>query len=196
MPKRVLTAVLVFVLVGLAVFGGAQLLGRNTKDPAPVPAATDVLSRYAQGIGGVNAGDRLGFSSLFPDQPIDSSSALKDPSGGSIPTDSVSSRVGQTTFEVTRIAFPKSVDVSSSQLVLRKAADGAASARPGGTLVSHDELTVGADPATDFLVSYANGSYRQGRAVLHGRTLYLVRVDSKSQDPAGFDRFVDSFEIL
>jgi hypothetical protein len=193
--KRVLVAALAVVVIAAGAVVGFLVM-RDGTPASPRPAGVDIVTRYAQGSGGVTDGSELGFRAVFPGSPERDSAQLRGPDENTtVRYEWLSFRSGDVEFNAGRIAYPDDLDVSDSSQVLRKAADGSARTHHG-KVESYREMTVNGDPAAESVVSTSDGAYLRTHAVLHGQTLYLVRVASDGQTQPGFERFADSFEVI
>jgi hypothetical protein len=68
-------------------------------------------------------------------------------------------------------------------------------ANVSGTVESSEQLTVDGNPAVDYVISVAGGTF-QTRSILVGRRLYGLQRGGSEPDEATFRRLVESFELV
>ena len=184
------------ILAGTVVLGIIySFVGYESTLPTPgYGTTTTAIADYADGRGGVKAGDVYGFSATFPSTPRHQ--AIKQQAGDfELPIDLLTSEYSESAFQVGVVSYPDAVDVSDPRGLLRAAANGSAAAIDEGKVVRYSDTTVDGDPAAGVLISGANGVYARQRYVLHGHTLFTIQVVSSSENPPGFGRFVSSFDV-
>ena len=187
-------AVLALVVV-LSVVSALLVEDMPTASPGPgTTTAATTFADYADGRGGVRAGEDFGFSATFPSAPAHQS-VTQDAGDFELPIDLLTSESTESAFQVGVVSYPDAVDVSDPRGLLRAAANGSAAAIDEGKVVRYSDATVDGDPAAGVLISGANGVYARQRYVLHGHTLFTIQVVSSSENPPGFGRFVSSFDV-
>lgn len=171
----IVAAIVVALFIALLVIGAA--VGRQTANPAAV--FTDPSGR---------------FSAAYQNQPTkkDQSATVN---GRAINQTLWSDAIDSNTAEAVGYTdFPSDFTVTDPHNALDGGVNGEVR-KTGGSLVSKIFGTYQGFPSVDALIS-ASGGYLDTRAVLAGRTLYIVVVTATNNPPELFSSFVNSLHIL